>query len=170
VRHRDHLTVYVGDNGPMGDCVGHLDSQPLVQSMFMAMIKVGYFGRSAEPRGEGGGGGSGGDGAGGKSHPHPHGWRSGVDIMMPMFNDFHERVSPRGWAQHVAAGVAKRRADLYFRGNFGTGVRLEGGAAGGENYDTRAHLVPLLPARTCPQSPATSGSPSSRGCTVLSPY
>jgi hypothetical protein len=35
----DHLVVYVGDNGPVGDCSGHLDSAPLARDMLMAMVR-----------------------------------------------------------------------------------------------------------------------------------
>ena len=34
---RDHLTVYVGDNGPVGDCICSLNEVPLVRDMLKQM-------------------------------------------------------------------------------------------------------------------------------------
>jgi|AntRauTorckE5430_2_1112549.scaffolds.fasta_scaffold26492_1 hypothetical protein len=42
----DHLVVYVGDNGPIGDCMSHLDNAPLVRSMLMSMVRALIFFRS----------------------------------------------------------------------------------------------------------------------------
>jgi len=36
----DHLVVYVGDNGPIGDCMSHMDHAPVVREIFMSMVRV----------------------------------------------------------------------------------------------------------------------------------
>ena len=88
---RDHVVVYVGDNGPWGDCIDFLDSAAPVQEMLQSMVKVGYYGRLSE-----------GAAPGRESTSFNlllgpgRDWRPGFDIQLPMFNAFHKRPDPPG--------------------------------------------------------------------------
>jgi len=70
---KDHLAVYVGDNGLERDCLDYLVDTPIVAEMLSEMIQIGYFGRDD-------------DGAPTARHRRktPYGWRKGYDIAMPM--------------------------------------------------------------------------------------
>ena len=99
---KDHLVVYVGDNGPRADCIVPMERDPFLAEMLEAMVAIGYYGRTDPAFGDG-----------------ARAWKPGLDISMPMSNNFHTRAPPPSWAEHVKAGAARK--DIFFRGNYGNG-------------------------------------------------
>jgi len=106
---RDHLIAYANDLGPECDCLllSLLADRALhtMRSMFSNMSRVGYFGQK-----------------GGVC-----GWRNGVDIAVPMFNDYHRRPQPKWPWEHLqtqnsqqqwASPNISRKEHMHFQGNF----------------------------------------------------
>jgi hypothetical protein len=107
----DHLFVYVMDTGPLASeeegLRFELARRPLLRHAFSRMTKVGYYGTREADRTD----------LHLPSH-RPSGWRYARDIAVPMFHDFHRRAAPDADARLFGPG-ARRRADIYFRGQTG---------------------------------------------------